>query len=135
VEDVLALIREDGGRITMSRRIVVEVLVSAPGHLSAEELAEEVQARAPDVHLSTIYRNLEELERLGVVVHSHFGHGPSTFHLASHPHGHLVCESCGTCIEVPDSVFGSLGRSIRERYGFDIDAGHSAVLGTCSSCR
>ena len=71
----------------------------------------EVQAEDPDIHLSTIYRNLEELERLGVVVHSHFGHGPATYHLASSVHGHFVCEQCGTLIEAPDSFFDGLTKA------------------------
>jgi Fur family transcriptional regulator, ferric uptake regulator len=135
VDDVLALLRENGGRVTSARRIVVESLFGSPGHLTAEDLAAEVQDRAPDVHLSTIYRTLEDLEGLGVVVHSHFGHGPSTFHLASRAHGHLVCEECGECIEVPEAAFRSLMLAMRSRYDFEINAGHSAVLGRCSSCR
>jgi Fe2+ or Zn2+ uptake regulation protein len=42
-----------------------------------------VQAEAPDVHLSTVHRNLEELERLGVVTHVHLGDGPRP--TTSHP--------------------------------------------------
>jgi Ferric uptake regulator family len=48
-----------------------------------------VHARAPDVHLSTNYRNLEELERLGVIDSTRLGSGPATYHLASAAHGHL----------------------------------------------
>ena len=50
--------------------------------------------------MSTIYRNLDDMERLGVVTHAHLGHGPAVYHLASTAHGHLVCEGCGTAIEV-----------------------------------
>ena len=67
----------------MSRRLLVRCLFEASGHRTAEELAAEIQAHAPDVSISTVYRNLEELERLGVVVHSHLGHGPATYHLAT----------------------------------------------------
>ena len=100
--------RQHGGRATSSRRILLRILFASNGHRTAEELAGEVQVEAPDIHLSTIYRNLEELERLGVVVHSHFGHGPATYHLASSVHGHFVCEECGKLIEVPDTMFSGL---------------------------
>jgi Fe2+ or Zn2+ uptake regulation protein len=135
VDDVLELVRRRGGRVTSSRRLLLEALFDAGGHRSAEELAVEVQARAPDVHLSTIYRNLEELERLGVVLHAHLGHGPATYHLASTPHGHLVCEGCGAMIEVPDRMFGGLARTARTRFGFEIDPHHFAVPGRCADCR
>ena len=108
VDDVLALVRESGGRVTNSRRLLLEAIFDDPGHHSAEDLAEIVQARAPDVHLSTIYRNLEELERLGVIVHSHLGHGPATYHLAASAHCHFVCEHCGDAVKAPDELFVSL---------------------------
>lgn len=135
VEDVLTLVREHGGRVTNSRRLLLGALFDAHGHRTAEELAVEVQARAPDVHLSTIYRNLDELERLGVVVHAHLGHGPATYHLAAGAHGHFVCEECGAMIEAPDELFRGLSRTARSRFGFDINPHHFAVLGRCRNCR
>src|SRR3984885_8696345 len=135
VDDVLALVRENGGRVTSSRRLLLEAIFDDPGRHSAENLAEIVQARAPDVHLSTIYRNLDELERLGVIVHSHLGHGPATYHLAASAHGHFVCEECGKMIEAPDNLFASLAQVARSQFNFTIDPHHFAMLGRCANCR
>jgi Fe2+ or Zn2+ uptake regulation protein len=134
VDGVLALVREHGGRVTSSRRLLLGALFASHGHRTAEDLAAEVQAQSPDVHLSTIYRNLEELERLGVIVHAHLGHGPSTYHLASAAHGHFVCDRCGSMTEVPDVLFADLARTAATRYGFTIDPHHFAVLGRCKAC-
>jgi Fur family ferric uptake transcriptional regulator len=135
VEDVLALVREHGGRVTTTRRLLLEALFEGPGHRTAEELAETVQATAPDVALSTVYRNLDELERLGVVVHSHLGHGPATYHLAEGAHCHFVCQDCGAAVEAPDELFVGLAQAARDRYGFEIDTRHFAILGRCADCR
>lgn len=135
VEDVLALVREHGGRVTSSRRLLLEALFDNPGHRTAEELAQTVQAQAPDIALSTIYRNLEELEKLGVVVHSHLGHGPATYHLSEGAHCHFVCQDCGTAVEAPDELFTTLADAARDRYGFEIDTRHFAILGRCANCR
>lgn len=135
VEDVLALVRRHGGRATPARRLLLDTLFASSEHRSAEELAAEVRARAPDVHLSTIYRNLEELERLGVIDSARLGGGPATYHLASAAHGHLVCEECGTMTEVPDEIFAELVRVAGTRYGFAINPHHFAVTGRCASCR
>ena len=134
VDNVIALVRARGGRATPSRRVLLEVLFDADGYLSAEELAEAVQAWSPDVHLSTIYRNLEELERLGVVVHSHVGHGPATYQLASLARAHLICEECGVAIEAPDEIFRGLSRAVKAQLGFSIDPHHFAILGRCADC-
>jgi Fur family ferric uptake transcriptional regulator len=85
-------------------------------------------------HGSTVYRNLEELERLGVVVHTHLGHGAATYHLATEAHGHLVCENCGATIEASGDVFDGLADAARTRYGFTLRPYHFAVLGICAAC-
>jgi Fur family transcriptional regulator, ferric uptake regulator len=94
-----------------------------------------VQARAPDVHISTIYRNLEDLQELGVVVHSHLGHGPATYQLASLAHGHFICEACGATLEAPDELFKGLAATVMAKLGFSIDPHHFAMLGLCRACR
>jgi Fur family ferric uptake transcriptional regulator len=135
VDEVLDLLRESGGRVTTSRRILLRCLFDDESpHRTAEELAGEVQRVAPDVHISTIYRNLEELERLGIVVHAHLGHGPATYHLSSDTHGHLVCENCAMAFEAPKDIFEELAATALREFQFVIDPRHFAVLGRCASC-
>ena len=98
-------------------------------------LAGAVQARAPEVHISTIYRNLEDLQQLGVIVHSHLGHGPATYQLASLAHGHFICEACGATLEAPDELFRGLAESVKAKLGFSIDPHHFAILGLCRACQ
>jgi Fe2+ or Zn2+ uptake regulation protein len=121
--------------VTGARRGVLSALVSADGHLTADELAGRVQAAQPDVHLSTIYRSLDALEHLGLVDHVHLGHGRAVYHLTDDPHQHLVCDGCGVVIEVPDSTFGELSEELMGRYGFALRPNHFAVLGRCAACR
>jgi len=135
IEDVLALVRRHGGRATPARRLLLNALFGCREHRSAEDLAAEVHSRAPDVHLSTIYRNLEELERLGVIDSTRLGNGPATYHLASAAHGHLVCEQCGTMVEVPDEIFADLVRVAGTEYGFAINPHRFAVTGRCATCQ
>jgi Fur family transcriptional regulator, ferric uptake regulator len=134
-EEVLTLLRQGGGRMTTSRRLLVEVLFQTPyRHRTAEDLVAEVNVRAPDVSISTIYRNLDELERIGAVTHAHLGHGPVTYQLASFAHAHLVCEVCGSRFDAPDELFGGIARSAKKKMGFTIDPHHLAVMGRCQDC-
>ena len=135
IEAVIALVRKHGGRATPARRLLLNALFATREHRSAEELAAEVHALAPDVHLSTIYRNLEELERLGVIDSTRLGNGPATYHLATAAHGHLVCEQCGTMTEVPDEIFTDLVRVAITDYGFTINPHRFAVTGRCATCQ
>jgi Fe2+ or Zn2+ uptake regulation protein len=132
---MLEQLRADGVRVTAARRAVVDALLDADAHVTAEDVAQAVHASNPEVHRSTIYRTLDALERLGVVDHVHLGHGRAVYHLADEQHQHLVCEACGAVVEVPDALFDDLGQALRRRYGFAIRPHHFAVLGRCRACQ
>ena len=135
IDEVLALLRAQGGRITSARRLLLVALFASREHRTAEELAAEVQEQAPDVHLSTIYRNLDELERLGVIDRTPLGRGPAAYHLASASHGHFVCDGCGAMTEVPEGIFRELAGAASRQYGFRIDPHRFAVAGLCADCQ
>ena len=134
VAGVLAVLRARGGRVTSSRRLLLQALFGAGRDRTAEEILNEVNRAAPDVNISTVYRNLEELEELGVVVHTHLAHGPAMYNLASAAHGHLVCEGCGAVIEASADVFRGLSRTAKDRFGFEVRPYHFAVPGLCRAC-
>ena len=134
LEDVISLLRANGGRVTSPRRAILQALIDHAEHPTAEQLTADVQAGQPDVHESTVYRFLDELERLGVVDHVHLGHGPAVYHLADEVHQHLVCEGCGTVVEVSPKVFRPLERTLRRDFGFTVSSGHFAFSGRCRAC-
>src|SRR5437879_2305995 len=94
VEEILGRFTAAGGRRTASRQAIIEAVVGAGGHMTAEQIASTVQARFPSVNLSTVYRTLEALEELRVVDHVHLGHGRAVYHLTDETHQHLFCEQC-----------------------------------------
>lgn len=134
LHEILDLLRADGGRVTSARRAVVASLMASEGHVSAEAIAVEVQSAMPDVSVSTVYRTLEVLERLGQVEHVHLGHGPSLYHLADRRHVHLLCRRCDRVIELPPDYLAGVSDRLKEDHGFALEPGHFALLGTCAEC-
>ena len=135
LDAALDAIRSAGGRVTPTKRLLLEILTAEGGHRTTDELTVAVQTVSPDVAASTIYRILEELERIGLVEHNHAGKGPTTFHLRSAAHGHLVCQICGSMIVADPALFSELVSGAQESHDFAVDPHHFAVLGECASCR
>jgi Fur family transcriptional regulator, ferric uptake regulator len=106
-----AELRARGFRLTPQRQLVLEAVVHL-GHATPDEIAEQVRRTASGVNISTVYRTLELLEELGLVTHTHLGHGAPTYHAAEDAdHLHLVCRVCGGIEEVaPDVVEESVQR-------------------------
>jgi len=134
VEEVLDLVRSAGGRVTAPRRALVEALFASDGHATAEALVERVRMAEPDAHLSTIYRNLEELEDLGVISHSHLGHGAATYQLASRSHAHFLCSVCSRTTDAPAGLFAEIAAMVNKATGFRVDPSHFSVEGVCRDC-
>jgi Fur family ferric uptake transcriptional regulator len=129
-----AELRARGYRLTAQRQLVLEA-VGELGHGTPEEIAAAVRRTASGVNISTVYRNLELLEELGLVQHTHLGHGAPTYSVASDDdHVHLVCRDCGLVDEVDSSVVEDVVRRLSAERGFSVDVGHFAVFGRCRSC-
>jgi Fur family ferric uptake transcriptional regulator len=134
VDEVLALMKAQGDRLTTSRRAVVEVLLAGDHHVTADEIVSRVAATHPEVHRATVYRTLDRLEEVGVITHVHLGHGASTFHLNDRPHHHAVCSACGSVVEVPIGALDDLADRLRDEQGFELSNQHFALSGRCADC-
>ena len=127
-------LRARGYRLTPQRQLVLEA-VGQLGHATPEEIATSVQRTASRVNISTVYRNLELLEELGLLQHTHLGHGAPTYSLAGdHEHVHLVCRDCGGIDEAPREVAAPIVEALAATRGFQVDVGHLAVFGRCGAC-
>jgi len=136
VESILEEMRADGGRVTTGRRAIVRSLVAASDHhVTADDLAAQVQADHPDVHRSTVYRTLDSLEALGVLHRIPFGVGGAVYHLVDHAHHHLVCTRCGSVVEAPPGLFAPIAQRVEAETGFSLDRAHVMVSGVCAACR
>jgi Fur family ferric uptake transcriptional regulator len=93
-----------------------------------------VQKITPTVNITTIYRALDLLEQLGLVRHTHLGHGAPAYSAQEHEHVHLVCHRCGRISEVPTDLLAPVARRLSEECGFSLDASHLALSGTCRDC-
>lgn len=135
LQSLLGALRGAGLRVTVPRRAILEALLAAGPHVTAEELAGHVRGRHPEVHESTVYRTLDRLGALGLVDHLHLGHGRAVFHVTGDAHHHLHCDNCGAVVEAPAEVFAGLVAAVEERYGFELDLDHFALGGRCRRCR
>jgi Fe2+ or Zn2+ uptake regulation protein len=135
VEAAIERLRAAGHRVTSPRRAILKAVASGRGrHLTAEEIFGAVQRTQTDVHMATVYRNLDTLAELGLVEHTHLGHGPAVFRMTTDAHDHLVCERCGSVTDVPSKLFRPVRRRMRDDYGFELGSQHFAITGVCAGC-
>jgi Fur family ferric uptake transcriptional regulator len=128
-------LRASGYRVTPQRQLVLEAVTKLE-HATPEEIFADIHQTARGVNVSTVYRTLELLEQIGLVTHTHLGHGAPRYHLAAEAqHVHLVCRDCGKVIQVDPAAVGGLVTALDREFGFETDVGHLTVFGRCGDCR
>jgi Fur family ferric uptake transcriptional regulator len=134
--EIVRKLTEHGYRLTPQRLMIVSAIEASEGHISAEEVYAQVAAKYPQVNVSTVYRTLELLKRLGLVTETDFGEGRVRYHPAGKGHHHhLVCTECGNVIDLDESMLSSLESMLLKEHQFIADLRHLAILGRCVKCR
>jgi Fur family ferric uptake transcriptional regulator len=134
--EIIRKLTEKEYRLTPQRMMIVSAIENSDGHISAEEIYAQVAAKYPQVNVSTVYRTLELLKKLGLVTETDFGEGRVRYHPAGKGHHHhLVCTECGTVIDLDESQLSSLESMLLREYKFTADLRHLAIFGRCAKCR
>ena len=133
--DIVSKLSEQGYRLTPQRLMILSAIENTDSHISAEEIYTQVVAKYPNVNISTVYRTLELLKRLGLVTETDLGGGRVRYHpVDKGHHHHLVCQECGTITDLDESMLVSLKNTLLHDYKFVADLRHLAIFGRCINC-
>jgi len=90
-------------RLTNQRRVILEELRAVSSHPTADEVYGMVRRKMPRISLGTVYRNLEVLSGLGLVLKLENAAGQKRFDGDVSPHHHIRCEICGQVGDIFDA--------------------------------
>jgi Fe2+ or Zn2+ uptake regulation protein len=132
-------LRSRGIRLTRQRRVVLQVMESAPRHMDANEILDGAQKIDSDITRVTVYRTLDLLKRHGLIDeldllhlrgHRHYyeSHGPRD-------HIHVACMACGKVREVESPLYEELKKQISRDCEIEISVSRTEIGGICADCR
>ena len=134
--DLAGKLSQQGYRMTPQRLMILSAIADTDDHISAEEIHTQVVTKYPNVNISTVYRTLELLKRLGMVTETDLGEGRVRYHSAEKGHHHhLVCRECSATIDLDEPLLSPLKDALLREYNFIADLRHLAILGRCINCR
>jgi Fur family ferric uptake transcriptional regulator len=130
IDDAVAALRARGLRLSIARRLVLQFLFGASGPVSAEYVASRL-----DIDAASVYRNLEMLERHGLVHHVHLGHGPGLYVLVGRgEREYLYCDRCATVEAVGRERLDPVREQLRTSFGYEVRFTHFPIVGLCPAC-
>lgn len=124
-----------GFKTTKQRQAIIELLEENITPMHAEDIYLRLKEKGIDLSLSTVYRNLDMLQKQGAVVKAYMlNEDKARFGLASKKN-YLVCQSCKKIVIIDNCPFEKFKEELIEVHGFDI-LGHSIeVYGICPECK
>ncbi len=129
-DEAIDALRRSGLRLSTARRLIIEQLFAGDGPVAAAELA-----RALALEESSVYRNLELLERRGLIRHVHLGHGPGLYALVGRDDGEfLYCEGCEKVTVAGAGELEPVHEHIKRRFAHNPRFTHFAIVGLCDDC-
>jgi len=132
-ERAITALSEAGFRSGGGRTQVVELL----GTQGCAVTALEIDQRLPGVGRATVYRALEQLERLGLIQRVDLGGDAAGYERVDpggHHHHHIVCEQCGRVVAFEDDRLEQAIVALAKRPDFNVSSHEVTLRGECESC-
>ena len=133
-------------RLTKPRKIIFDILENSEEHLSAEDIYRIAYNIYPAIGLTTVYRTLELLEKMGIVLKHDFGDGRARYEIRETEskrkghHHHLICKMCHkvidykVCMDEEKELVKKTIEGLEKKYGFHITDHVIEFYGYCKDC-
>jgi len=124
-----------GHSMTSQRRLLLELLRDAEGHIDAKELYRRASVKDDSIGQATVYRSLNLFKELGLVDEMRLGKIRCYYEIKqSLEHQHLVCRGCGKVMEFQNPHFQKLIEAVRREHGFKVTKAELYLEGYCPKC-
>ncbi|MDD6054952.1 MAG: Fur family transcriptional regulator [Helicobacter sp.] len=129
------ILRENHLKITPQRLAILKE-VQKFGHISIEEIYENIKESNPSMSLATIYKNLTFMQEAKIVDEVKLPNQKQRYELTKKPHIHLVCEKCGSIVDMElEAPVNELKKACEKSSHYTINDASIAMLGICVNCQ
>ncbi|MBK4730490.1 transcriptional repressor [Oxynema sp. CENA135] len=119
-----AELRQRGFRMTAQRETILRVFQTIPQgkHLNAEELYNILQHQGEKISVSTVYRTLNLMAKMGILRELEFAEGHKHYELnkPSELHHHLICVECRQTVEFKSDWIAKIAKNQAKSNEFEL---------------
>ena len=122
-------------RPTRQRTAVVEALARSEKPLTAQALHAQLSGDPRGPGLATVYRTLQALAQAGLARTFAAREGEQAYKLCEpEHHHHLICDRCGSVVEIPSCEVEPWASSVAAKRGFVVRSHQADIHGLCAEC-
>ena len=113
---------------------IYDYLCGTKAHPSADMIYRDLRTTHPSLSLGTVYTNLKLFEQEGKVIRVANVNGNERYDANTSDHVHLVCEKCGSVIDVMEADMNAVKAACNLAGGAKITGIQIVLHGTCTDC-
>lgn len=117
------------------RDAIQSYLMSVKTHPTAEEIYSELRKDNPELSLGTVYRNLDKLSKLGVILRLKGFGEKDRFDGNINHHYHSECIKCGKVIDIFTDYMSNIDNEIRKSTKLDVVSHEMKFNLICPNCK
>lgn len=129
------ILKDSNLKITPQRLAILKEIQNF-GHISIDEIYENIKESNPSMSLATIYKNLTFMQEAKIVDEVKLPNQKQRYELTKKPHIHLVCEKCGSIVDMElEAPVKELKESCSKVSNYTINDASIALIGVCVECQ
>jgi Fur family ferric uptake transcriptional regulator len=106
--------------MTGQRKVIISVLESSVDHPSVEMVYERAKAEDASISLATVYRTMNLLDELDLVIRHDFNESFSRYDVNVDDHYHLIDAENNDVIEFENSEVEEIATRVAAELGYDL---------------
>ena len=138
MDSYLKILKNDKRKITPRRKAVISLFMAANASMGPYEVFQQLRKKISPLGLPTVYRILDELKELGILIQVPSGDRQLYYMLCRLPdehHHHFVCRECKKTEEVEYCNFDEVSKFIEKKLNGKVENHSLHIEGLCAQCR
>jgi len=111
------------------------MVIQLKDHPTIDEVYAEIQKKYPSISKTTVYRNLRQLAKEGVMCEVSLPDGLERYDVRTDQHYHFECRNCGNIFDIDIGYLADMDNDVRKKYDFDVDKHFVIFTGLCPKCK
>ena len=117
------------------RDAIQTYLMSVTTHPTAEEIYNNLRVDNPELSLGTVYRNLDRLSKLGIILRLKGFGEKDRFDGNTNHHYHSECIKCGKVTDIFTEYMSNIDNEIKKNNSLDIVSHELKFNMICPECK
>jgi Fur family ferric uptake transcriptional regulator/Fur family peroxide stress response transcriptional regulator len=120
--------------LTKQREVVLQVILAAEQHPTANEVFDRAKTLLPGISFATVYNSLRFLKEAGHISEISFGNGATRYDRITSRHDHAICSNCGKLVDMEIELPEEIVKLAAKFSKFKPESIELTLRGLCPEC-